>query len=146
MILIIGTRGLLRIEALQTISEDRPDKGSMKWRVNVESHGFTGNSDKVWIWPVGFKRFIDELVLLERIRQGRASLVSMSPEVLQLNIQSIDHAGHMMVEGRLGRQIFIGNNSHLTNVNFAFEFDPSLLPAALRDFSELNHSDNSNPL
>jgi len=146
LVIIIGTWGLLRIEVLQTISEDRPDKGSMNWRVNVESHGFGGNLDSVWIWPVEFERFIDELVLLERIRQGKASLVSMSPEKLRLNVQSINHAGHMMVEGQLGRQVFIGNNSRLINVNFAFEFDPSLLPAALRDFGELNHSGNSNPL
>lgn len=135
MVQIDGVGGQIRIEVLETQREPSLDYGVMRWKVFVDVHDLHGQSDAIHIMPGDFERFLRDLVALERERQGSASLISASPEELRLTFGSVDHLGHMLLEGQLGRYTHAGEKSLVQKLVFGFEFDPSTLPSMVSAFS-----------
>jgi hypothetical protein len=66
--------------------------------VEVRNHGFSATMD-TWVETRAWLGFTQDLGILEERRQGQARLESLSPGELSLTVRSIDHAGHMGVEG-----------------------------------------------
>lgn len=111
-----------------------PSSGDIRLAVRVVSHGFSGEYDQVWVGAGEFRRFLAALRELEAARQGAAAIEALSPEEFQLVVRTIDRAGHLTVEGRLGRWVFA---RYWQAIVFGFEFCPSLLGQAVREFERL---------
>ncbi len=137
MITLSGNNGLIQIDVMETVLESRPDFGFMKWHVYVDARGFTGGHDSVWVLPTVFEQFVADLEILEQRRSGRATLSSASPEELELTLSNLDHAGHMIITGQLGRHIYVRDSSHTLKMLFAFELEPTRLNSLIREFADL---------
>jgi hypothetical protein len=112
------------------ISIDRidPSEADIRIAVEVRSRGFTGRID-TWILRQAWIDFCDQLSVLEELRQGEATVESVSPKELGLTVRAIDRAGHMAIEGSMGYRGIKGE----TLLAFSpMPFDPSTLPALLR--------------
>jgi len=90
---------------------------------------------EVWIEHGQFEAFLQELRVLERIRQGRADLSADDPREFQLTLAATDKAGHLKVSGRLASRRASDGAAAL---EFEFPLDPSALPTVLRDFERVD--------
>jgi hypothetical protein len=101
--------------------------------IEVRRHGFSGRSD-TWIIREALLAFVRDLARLEEVRRGAATVESISPGELRLEVRATDSAGHMAVGGMVGYRHSDGE----TALTFApFEFDPSMLPTLVRDAQAL---------
>lgn len=92
--------------------------------IEVGSFGFSGWT-RAWIAEEDMQTFCKQLVRLEAVRQGEATLRSTVPGEFTLSIHSISKAGHMGIVGEItdiptGRRVVFSHT-----VQFGFEFDPS---------------------
>jgi len=128
----------LEMLCLEVLPPDSPGAGDMRLQVRVRSHGFSGET-AVWIDAKTFHSFLGHLRVLNTRREGFAEVRAMSPEDFCVRIQTVDRAGHMVVEGRVARCVlaFWGCVPLLHSVQFGFEFCPSLLPALITKFESL---------
>lgn len=113
-----------------------PGAGDLRLHVRVAFSTFRGEYDGVWVEASDFRTFLSELQTLEERRQGQATLASMSPDELLLQVHSTDRAGHMGVTGQLGRWCHAGSGGmSWCQVPFDFALPcPSLLPQILAEF------------
>ena len=103
--------------------------------------GFTGETE-TWVRRDAWLRFVGELVDLEQRRKGTAELHSISPGELSVTLRSIDSAGHLGVEGRLGIRSF-----REVGLQFSLlEFDPSQLLAFVKTATTVVEDDPSSNL
>lgn len=93
----------------------------------VETSGFRGTTE-MCIFRGQWQDFCHELAQLEKTRRGKASLESMSPGELSLEVQNTSRAGAMAVGGLIGTDI--GNRVRMTFD--PIPFDPSSLPELVR--------------
>ncbi len=135
MLELVGFRGQLNIEVRHVQLKPVGDYGMMRWHVAVQAYELTGEHDEIYIWPTNYERFLQEITRLEQYRQGTALLTSTGQVQLQLKFRSVDKLGHTIVEGQLGDYSYVGDGFFLQNINFAFEFDPTLLPGLVRQFT-----------
>jgi hypothetical protein len=106
--------------------------------IRISSHGFVGEN-QVWVLGPILRSFCQSLIALEHNRQGEAILGSISPGELRLSIRSIDHRGHMSIEGITGYEVQRENSKARHSIEFGFEFDPSqLLRATSADWVKAN--------
>lgn len=113
------------------------DAYDLRLLVRVRFCGFAGEIG-TWVLRAAWLDFVRELSVLEARRQGAARLDGMSPEDFSIVVRSIDHAGHMAVEGRVGAR---GHRYAVSLQLGLLEFDPSRLPAlvhAARTLAALN--------
>jgi hypothetical protein len=113
------------------VSIDRidPSEEDIRIAVEVRSRGFTGRID-TWIMRQACIDFCERLSVLEHRRHGEATVESISPKELRLSVRSVDRAGHMAIEGSIG---YRGTKGETLLSFSAMSFDPSALPALLRD-------------
>jgi hypothetical protein len=84
-------------------------------------------SENVWIMPDEWKSFLRQLHTLEGLRQGTARLQGVTEKDLTLIVRSIDIAGHMAIEGRIGGRRYFGGHLSEVGLEFGFEFDAGTL-------------------
>ncbi len=127
-------RDFLRLGAI------RRDSGypSVEIRVEGKAKGFSGGGE-AWIDGFELKTFTAALRELEKSRQGRVELRSMSPEELRLVLRSLDGAGHLLVEFTISRNALVGERPETVaiRVSSAFELDPGTLAEVLGGFTQL---------
>jgi hypothetical protein len=113
-----------------------PGAGDLRLHVRVAFKAFCGENDEVWVEATASQDFLSELQVLEERRQGSATLVSISPGELRLQIHATDRAGHIGVTGQLGRWCYAGGGGmSWCQVPFNFPLScPSLLPEILAEF------------
>ena len=92
-------------------------------------------ADHSWIIRPELDRFLRELRVLDESRQGKAVLVSPSPDGLRLEFYSTDSAGHMAIRGQVGRTDAKG---FLSQLQFGFAFEPDKLPSILEYFETIS--------
>ncbi|MEZ4222584.1 MAG: hypothetical protein R3B13_16710 [Polyangiaceae bacterium] len=116
-------------EAGDFVEIERINSGSGDVQVTVRvHHGTFSGETEAWIAQQSWFSFAQDLTKLEKLRQGEARLESMSPHEVALVFRSLDRAGHVGVEGTIGRQAFDGN---VTLSFTVFAFDPAqLVPLA----------------
>jgi hypothetical protein len=119
-----------------------PGAGDLRLHVRVACRTFCGENDGVWVEATAFQDFLSELQVLEERRQGSATLASISPGELRLQIQATDRAGHIGVTGQLGRWCYTGGSGmSWCQVTFDFPLScPSLLPQILAEFRAMTES------
>lgn len=103
--------------------------------LSVDAHlgRFTGKT-QVWVDQGAFTGFLLQLEALERTRQGRAELESMSPGELTLVIRSVDSVGHLVLELSLLSDEYVESVRMEHRLLGGFALDPSRLPEILADF------------
>lgn len=108
------------ISTLKIHTGKRPDGGAMKVIAEVDAHGFSAKYDDIWLWPTLYENFIDQLVVVEREKVSKATLTSSSPEELIVTIRYVHRAGHWILEGQIGRYVYIQDDAAVFKCNFAF--------------------------
>ena len=101
--------------------------------VEVRCRGFGGRID-TWISRVAWSGFCDQLSRLENGRKGVATIESIRPKELGLNVVASRRAGHMAIDG------FVGQSGEQGEALLSFSsifFDASLLPDFLRSAWEI---------
>jgi hypothetical protein len=98
---------------------------------------FSGRNATVWIGPDSWNGFLRDLRELERTRRGNAQLLAMSPAEFQLIVRATDRAGHVAVEGWVGRQYAGRSAAAHDRVCFDIVIDPSTLARLIREFEVL---------
>ncbi len=107
--------------------------------VQIEGHadGFSACSSNVWLSANDMHQFLTELIRLEQLRSGTASLVSMDPKTT-LSLEIIDRAGHMIAKLDLTRH---APSSYPwtwpQHLSITFEIDVSLLPRLVKHFEQM---------
>jgi hypothetical protein len=134
--LIRNNGNFVEILLVERIPETLPAAGDLHLHVRVAVNAFCGENDKIWVEATAFHDFLSELQALEERRQGSATLASISPGELRLEIHSTDRAGHIGVTGQLGRGCYPGEGgTSWCHVGFNFALScPSLLPQMLAEF------------
>jgi hypothetical protein len=103
--------------------------GDVRLSVNVRSHGFTGNTD-VWVMQEELAAFIRDITTLNTSLAGSATLRSISPGELELQVLAVSSRGHLAVQGTLGYHVYERERMYWHSVAFGFEFEPTQLEAA----------------
>jgi hypothetical protein len=102
--------------------------------ISVSRAGFSATAD-TWISADAWHAFAQQLSVLEERRQGDARVESISPGELLLVVKSVDRAGHLGVEGRVGTQTY---DAEVTMQFSVFGFDPSQLAAFAREARDIS--------
>ena len=106
--------------------------GDVRLTVKVRYGDFAGVAD-AWVLLEVWEAFLDDLRALEKSRRGDARVRGISPGELTLRVFATDRAGHMAIEGEVGR-LSVGRETFL---RFGpVPFDPSMLPRLLSDLAE----------
>src|SRR5437867_13186394 len=113
----------------------REDEEAFAARCSVGD--FSGCNPRIWIDANDQHRFVTELQDLERDRRGEARVAAMSPEEFELGVRVVDSAGHVVVEGLIGKLQYFGQRHARLLFRFAFVLDPTRLPSLVRDVLEL---------
>lgn len=95
-------------------------------------------SENVWIMPDEWKSFLRQLQTLEALRQGTARLQGVTEKDLTLIVRSIDTAGHMAIEGRIGGRRYVGGHPSEVGLEFGFEFDAGTLADIVQAFNMIS--------
>jgi hypothetical protein len=104
--------------------------GDLHLSVSIASHGFTGESS-VWVLHEEVGRFARALKELNSVLRGSATLHSVSPKELELEVLSVSSRGHLAVQGSVGGYVYEPERMYWHAVHFGFEFEPSQLEAVL---------------
>jgi hypothetical protein len=129
----------LTIDVAEQSPEGQPDAGDVRFAMRLR---FGNHRDQVffakthaWVRWEALRQFVEQLELVERRREGTARLASMSPGELELTIEVVDRAGHVVVHGQLGRHIYGARRERLwASLPFEIRFDPTELPFVLEHF------------
>jgi hypothetical protein len=131
----------IELEVTERMPAGTPGAGDSRFTVRVRmTGGETSFRAESWAWVERgvLAEFARQLRQLEDLRQGSASLESMSPGELELDIRSLDPAGHMGVFGQVAHSCYGGaGGPHRSEVAFGLAFCPSELPALVREFEAL---------
>jgi hypothetical protein len=111
--------------------------GDLRLRVQVSSIGFEGEYDGVWIEAGSVRKFIEELVALERNCSGSAGMESMSPGDLSFQLRIVDAAGHASAAESLGRRRLNPRGTVEARIGFDINVEPDRLPEILRNARHL---------
>jgi hypothetical protein len=125
---------LFELEVSELGDANTPGRDDVLFNVTVETGGYTA-ADQDWVVRSDLDRFLQQLRALDQNRQGKALLVSASPDDLQLEFYSTDSAGHMAVRGQLGRT---EPNGFRLQLQFGFAFEPDKLPSVLEYFGTIS--------
>ncbi len=131
----------LEIGLGEIVPAGRPDTGDLRLAVRLSSRQFAGYNDSTWVRASSWRSFLDELRRMEEQRAGQAQLVSMSPSDLALRIFVRDRAGHVAVEGHVGKDLVWSDGAHAAHIPFRLELDPSTLPQTVIAFRDLASTD-----
>ena len=121
---------------------DRPNNsqrpGDVRLLVDVVSVGFSGRA-AVWVAADALNEFVRHLRTLEQERRGAATLASMSPGELDLELKSINARGGMAIIAAVVHHEHLGDGGpYAHGVKVGFEFDPTMLPEILASFEEMS--------
>ena len=122
----------IELTLLERIPDDLPTPGDVRLRVKVEAEGFVGLSE-VWIEKPTLELFTQDLLALERTRDGEAVLKGVSPDEFILRLRSVDRAGHIAVNGQLGR-ITYGLKAYEQRLHYAFDLSSDMLGTWVKTF------------
>jgi len=107
-------------------------------QIEGRAYGFSAIASQIWLSADDMRIFLTALVRLEQLREGSASLVSMSPDEAILSLQAVDRAGHIIARLDLTRSTYTRASQMITqHLSIAFEIDGSLLPEVIRQFGQL---------
>ena len=99
--------------------------------VKVNSRGYCGEND-LHILAGDFRQFCSSLISLQKNLKGSATLTSVHPEELFIEIKPFGSLGHFSVLGKFGYHISTSHSSNWHSVEFGFEIEPQQLDMAVK--------------
>ena len=105
--------------------------------VAVSDEGFCEARRYVWVTVQDYTDFVMALRQCEQTRRGRAVVSGMSPDELELVIESSDSLGHFYLRYRLGRLASGRGTDHDKMVIGGFELISDFFAQIVGDFAEL---------
>jgi hypothetical protein len=129
---------ILTIERAGFGEPGTPGEEDLLLNVTVEVGGYSA-ADQAWIMADDWRKFMNELIALEKIRKGQATLHGASPDDLKLTFEVIDAAGHMAVTGFLGWNTPDG---YYQRFEFGFQFDAGLLGTVVHELGKIMAQNN----
>jgi hypothetical protein len=128
----------IELKMAERTPEGLQGAGDVRFNARVQFSTFSAESD-VWVAAPALRSFVEQLREVERTRRGAASLTSMSPGELRLEIRATDSMGHVGAFGELGRWCRGTLPARFWSaVSFGIPFDPSLLAGILEEFEILD--------
>jgi hypothetical protein len=124
---------LLELEVHGFGDANTPGRDDVLFNVTVRTGSYAA-ADQSWVVRRDLDRFLQQLRDLDQNRQGKATLVSASPDDLRLEFYSTDSAGNMAVRGQIGRTDAHG---FLSQLRFGFTVEPDKLPSVLEYFETI---------
>lgn len=121
--------------SLLVVNFDDDGSGDLLVSIEASSDGFSGHADG-HVVRENWERFVTELERLERNRKGVACFSSAFPGGFEVLIEARDSVGHMGVSGVLQYRRVGVERWSAQQLNFAFEFDPSLLKPLVEKLSK----------
>lgn len=110
---------------------------SLNLFVTVSDAGFCEVRNFVWVTLSDYKDFVAALRQCEQTRRGHATLSGMSPNELELVVESSDSLGHFHLRYRLGRTSFTSGLVQEKVVTGGFYLDVELFAQTVSDFAGL---------
>jgi hypothetical protein len=117
--------------------KERGLDGSLRLALKVASHGFAGESAKVWVDKIGADTFLQEVRALESKRQGKATLISLSPGEAVILLRAADSFGHIGVSVDLARPVFVFGRTTRHRVHVEFEMDAGRMAELVAETAEM---------
>ena len=127
----------MRIEDESGWVELRRKEGEEAFHVEASVGEFAGSNPNIFIAASELRQFGSNLRQLEHDRRGEARLKAMSPDEFELAVRVVDAAGHVTVNGLIGRLKYSENAHHDLRFMYSFELDPTGLPMLVRDVERL---------
>jgi len=118
-------------ESSLLITCDSDGAGDFLVAIETKTDGFEGHADG-HVVGAEWQQFVADLQRLEKTRKGVARFASASPGEFELSIKAIDSRGHMGVIGVLRYRRVGVEDWPQQQLQFAFEFDPSLLTSLVQ--------------
>ena len=117
-----------KVELAFNYDEDNqlPSHGDAHLTISINSNGFAGMNE-VWVLAAVAQGFLDNLIALEKNRQGEAVLSSISPEELELKVYAMNERGHIAICGKTGYAVHSSEAVFNHSVEFGFELEPNQL-------------------
>ena len=110
---------------------------SLNLSVAVSNEGFCEARGGDWVGLSEYEAFVVSLRECERTRRGRAVLTGMSPDDLEIIIESNDRLGHFQLNYRLGKMSYYSRSARLLTVAGGFDLDAGFFSQIVADFAEL---------
>lgn len=130
-----GERGE-RIELELLCVETAPQaSGDLCLNLRIDTAHFSGQSE-TWVLAASWASFLHDLRELERSRRGRATLQSINPSELRLELYASDALGHMAFDGEVSLLLPYDIALRFTGIPFS----PHQLPSLVRDLTQLTAS------
>ena len=109
---------------------------SYKISIQLKTEEITAKFDRsIWVSEADVQNFIQQLEILDKSRNGKAKLSSMSPDEFDLIIENLDTLGHLSVCLSLKRESSI-NLDYKDSLRICFEIDPTSIPSIVRSFTK----------
>lgn len=121
----------------ERVPESLPTSGDIRVKVCVQLQEFRGIHENVWLDKIELNRLIKELITVNKTRQGKIYLKSMSPDEFWVEIRSIDSVGHFELQVQLKRYQYSRSTKWSTSIAGGFELDVSQLESIINGFSAL---------
>ncbi len=130
----------ITIEHVDYVPGNLPWAGSLELSLEVISERFAGHGF-AWIDVSAMESFLTQLGDLDEKRQGLARIEGVVPDEFHLRFWSVDRWGHLAVGGRISKHVHeVARSPYFHVLEFAFDFDPSLLPRILAEFRVIARS------
>lgn len=138
----IDRKSYLNIEYVDCEVERYP---SVCVAITVQDGSFKGYNKDEWFELDLLKDFINKLKILEKTRRGSVSLNSMSPEELEIKIETYDLCGHMILNYKISQYTHHIPKIESISLTGGFELDASLFININSDFVNLADEENYPP-
>jgi hypothetical protein len=122
-----------RLELLEVLGPGTPCDGDVRVHVSVDTGGFAGCNDEVWISQESFERFLTDLARIDQQLRGSAQVESFSKGEFYLEITA-SSSGRILAHGTLARTYYGPDRRPLTNsIQFEIELEATNLRSILLD-------------
>lgn len=113
----------------------REEEDAFEARASVGE--FSAHNPKIWFRKDEFESFIDSLQRMARAARGDAKVEAMSSNEFELTVRLGAHAGHLTIEGLVGRLWYSGKRPHRLLLRFGFSLPVEALSGIVRDAARL---------
>lgn len=110
--------------------------------VTVQDGDFRGYNKDVWFELDLLKDFINNLEALEKTRKGSVSLNSMSPDELEIKIETYDLSGHMFLNYKISQYTHYRSRINIISLTGGFELDATFFVNIISEFTDLADEPN----
>ena len=124
----------IELSVVESVKEHYP---SYRIEISLETENIKSNFNNfIWISEEDIDSYILGLENLDKTRNGKAELNSMSPGELSLLFKTIDNLGHLAVELKIRKEDRISKD-YSYDLIIEFQVDPTILSSVVSDLKKI---------